>query len=276
MERKKTCVRVCGLLLVFFLWMEAKAQVATQSPFEKLQQAALDSSSQGDLFTGLSYPASLAATHFAWQVSMGKLLLVPGWNQMVLVLQGGNRNNALSAAVLHEQVTKMAQTQLLLRLAKPLGHGIAAGVLLGFLKSSVTGYQVQYNPVARLGLQTVIAPTVLSSFALTVQGKVYGPTQTTGPRAIAIQVCTQLQLNKSVIAMIQCQKRLFTTLEWMGLLRYQPDKKIQLLIGCQPVPLWWVLKTRFLVQHFPVTVSVALHPSLGAVSFFTLQNPRIY
>lgn len=267
------CVRGYMLALVVFLFVDAKAQAVFQSPFARLQQSSLDSSASASVFTGLSYPASLGTPRMKWAVSFGKMWMVPGWNQWTGILQISHTKEVMSFALSHEQLNKTVQAQVCVRLAKVIGNGIAAGVLMGFSKSSITGYQAKYTPLARLGFQTQLAPTVLSSFGVTFQGKMYAPYQAKGPLFVSIQACTQLQINTTVIALLQCQKQLFSEVEWMALLQYQPDKKIQLQISCQSMPLWWALKATFLVQYFPVSLSIALHPSLGAVSLFSFYNP---
>ena len=273
-QRNDICYGV-SLLVGLLSWVGVPAQRISPSPFQYLQFGFLDSTAALVGHRDFLYPASLVAMNQSISISAGKLLEVPGWNQLNVQLLKKKKQTAGGVQFSYEKMAGCYQLQLGIQVAQSLGDKLTIGTGLGMEQTSYLGYKKTKVPFAKLGLQTNLSENLLVSFSLCMARRFSPVEWKKNVIESSLLAATQLNISPSIAAVLHIQKNAYTPLEWMTLLYYQPTSKISFQGGCSPAFQWWVFQVAFLHKLFKTQLGLGLHPLVGSLSSLSFQLPSM-
>lgn len=273
MQLKKDISFGVILLVGLLSGVGVRAQSVSPSPFQSVQFGFLDSAATLVGHTDFLYPASSLHKSQSISISFGKLLEVPGWNQLNAQLLKKKKQTAGGVQFSYEKMAACNQFQVGVQVAQSLGDKLAIGTVLGVEQTSFLGYKKTKVPFAKLGLQTNLSQNLLVSFSLCMARRFSPVEWKKNVIEPSLMAATQFNFSSSTVAVLHVQKKTYSPMEWMVLLSYRPTPKISFQGGCSPTPQWWVFQVTFLHKLFKTQLGLGLHPLVGSLSTLSFQLP---
>lgn len=262
----------CWYLLVIHVVMEARAQTLLQGPFQYAQLGFLDSTAGMSTYADFFYPAAGLRVDKTALISMGKLVELPGWTQLVGQYLYRKKHGAVGLQFSFDKQLAVSETLIGIQLAQSLANEVDVGAILGIKQATYVGYKKNKMPFANLGVQTFLGEKVMASFALRLaqQGLVAGEKRFVNSIVLA---ATQLNINPSAALCLHVQKVEQFPMEWMALVSYRPARKIYFQCGFSPSPQWWSFQFSYLLGPYKAGFNTSVHPLTGLLALFSLQTP---
>ena len=258
-------------LFIIFTGFEVRAQFNLQGPFQYAQFGFFDSTAGIGVHTDFLYPAAGLKTDKTFLISLGKLLEVPGYAQLIGQYLWRKKQQAVGLQVSFDKQVGASQLQMGIQMVQALKEGVDLGVIIGITQASYIGYVKNSLPFGKVGLQTSFSEKLLGSFALKIDyqslpwshKKKFFPT--------SVLAGTQVKISSLVAASLHLQKVENFPVEWMAFLCYRPVNYFAIQCGFSPSPQWWVFQFSFLFSQFKTQLSTGVHPLAGVVSIGSFQ-----
>ncbi len=249
------------------------AQSMTESPFKYAQLGFLDTAVGESILSGILYPAAALETKSGGVLFIGKILEVPGWNQITGCFSSKKKNLAGAIHFSLEKLATSSHVRTGIQVARVLQNELNIGLIMGVSSNAVFGYKKEMQPFSKLGLQTKLSDQLTASFALTIESQSGFLLQKSKSLYTSILAGTQLHVSTAVTAVLHLQKTMSAPLEWMALLSYFPAPKFRFVLGFSPNPQWWMLRASFLLNQFTMQIGLGVHPLIGTLSHLSFQLP---
>lgn len=263
---------VCCNLFIIVTAIEVRAQTPLQGPFKYAQIGFLDSTAGMSAHADFFYPAAGLRVDKTVLISMGKLVEVPGWTQLMAQYLWRKKQRAVGLQFSFDKQLATYQSLVGVQLVQSITNELDVGAILGITQASYVGYKKNRMPYASLGLQTFLGAKVVASFALRLEQQGLGWSDKRLVNSIVL-AATQLTLNPSAAICLHVQKVEQFPMEWMALVSYRPERKFNFQCGFSPSPQWWSFQFSYLLGRFKSGLHTSVHPLTGPLALFSFQIP---